>query len=438
MDFKRYFKNILSVSGLTFIAQAVSLLTTPILTRIFSPEDYGRIAIYSSIIAVLEACASLSYASGIALDREMKDAKATTRLCIFVTCIVGILGMIVIGAINLLMEGDELLRLFIIVLPVMVIFPDITAAYEGWLKRCKQYNYIGVLNIINVVATFLLSLTMGLLGYKATGLLIARCVSAILFAVVVFLVVCLKTDYRKYTATLADLKRQAIVHRRFPLFQMPFIVMNSFSGQLPTIIMNSYFPAQDIGHYAKASSITAIPSQVIGKSVGHVFYQEGALLEREEELKKIALFTFKRLLVLGGLLAFFLASLGPTLFGLVLGDKWHQAGVYSAIMAPLVAAIFINQPLSHMLFIKGKQHMGIIIGVIMLIIRCVTLLTTVYLKLSFADMLYVYTIISTIMYMVINSYFMRLARIKQLQILAWSAVVIIGSWQLGMLAGRLI
>ena len=128
MDLKKYFRNILSVSGLTFISQAISLLTTPILTRVFSPEDYGRIAVYTSIIAVMEACASLSYASGIALDRNMKDAKATTQLCIFITSVVGLLGMIVVGAINLLMDGDDLLQLFIFVLPIMVIFPDVSAA----------------------------------------------------------------------------------------------------------------------------------------------------------------------------------------------------------------------------------------------------------------------------------------------------------------------
>ena len=438
MDFKKYLKNILSVSGLTFISQAISLLTTPILSRVFSPKDYGEIAIYTSIIAVMEACASLSYASGIALDKSLKEAKATTQLCIVITCAVGFLGMLVVGTVNIFSPGNALLRLFIIALPIMVIFPDVSAAYEGWLKRCKKYNYIGILNIINVVLTFGMSLAMGLLGYKSSGLIIARCISAILFACIVYLIVVRTTEYKKLSVSIDEIKKQAIVHKRFPLFQMPFIVMNSFSGQLPTIIMTSFFPAEEIGSYSKASSISAIPSQVIGKSVGTVFYQEGALLDSEEELQRVSVFTYKRLLLLGGLLAFSLASFGPIVFGFVLGEQWYQAGIYSAIIAPLVAAVFINQPLSHILFIKQKQHMGIIIGVIMLIVRSVTLLLTVLIKLNFSEMLYVYSIVSTIMYLVINCYFLGLTKIKPIKYFAWSATVIFGLWQLGMLIGRLI
>ena len=437
MDFKKYFRNILSVSGLTFISQAISLLTTPILTRIFSPDDYGRIAVYTSIIAVMEACASLSYASGIALDREMKDAKATTQLCVIITCAVGILGALAVGAINLWVDGDELLRLFIIVLPVMVIFPDIAAAYEGWLKRCKRYTSIGVLNIVNVALTFLFSLGMGLLGYKSTGLLIARCVSAVLFAAVVYIVVLKATDYRQYTVTVADLKRQALVHKRFPMFQMPFIVMNSFSGNLPTVIMSANFPAGEVGVYTKATSISSIPSQVIGKAVGSVFYQEGALLDNEEELRKVSLFTFKRLLALGCLLAFGLASLGPAVFGLVLGEEWYRAGVCSAIIAPLIAAVFVNQPLSHMLFIKQKQHMGIVIGVIMLGIRTITLLLCVWLELGFEQMLYVYSIVSTVMYICISGYYMSLAKTRVILTTIPMIVLIFGAWQMGILISHL-
>lgn len=438
MDFTKYLRNILSVSGLTFISQAISLLTTPILSRIFSPTDYGEIAIYTSIIAVMEACASLSYAAGIALDKSLHEAKATTKLCIFITCAVGLLGMLVVGIVNLCVNGGVLLRIFIVALPVMVIFPDISAAYEGWLKRCKKYNSIGILNIINVVLTFGLSLTMGLLGYKASGLIIARCISAAIFAGIVYLIVLRTTDYKKHAVSMEEIKKQAIVHKRFPLFQMPFIVMNSFSGQLPTIIMTSFFPAEEIGSYSKASSISAIPSQVIGKAVGTVFYQEGALLEDDEGLKKISIFTYKRLLLLGGILSFVLASIGPTLFGFVLGKQWHQAGICSAIIAPMVAAMFVNQPLSHLLFIKQKQHMGIVIGIFMLAIRSITLLTSAFLKLGFIEMLYVYSIVSAIMYLVINSYFLGLAKAKPFQMFYWSAAVIFGTWQIGLLISRLL
>ena len=433
MDFKKYFANIVSVSGLTFISQGISLLTTPILSRIFSPADYGEIAIYSSIIAIMEACASLSYASGIALDRDLKAAKATTKLCIYITCVIGFLGMIVVIVINRFIINTNLLKLFIIVLPIMVIFPDVAAAYEGWLKRCKKYNLLGILNIINVLITFVFSLLMGLFGYGAAGLLIARCISAIMFGIVVYIFVVCTTEYKKYVVSINDIKRQAINHRKFPMFQMPLVIMNSFSGQLPTIIMTSNFPSIEIGYYSKGYSISSIPSQVIGKSVGSVFYQECALVNSEEEQRKLTIYTFKRLLAICTVLVLMLSTMGPVLFGVVLGTEWYMAGVYSSIMAPMVAGIFITQPLSNLLFIKQKQQMGIPIGICMLFIRVVTLSIGIMIGLMFKQMLFVYSIVSTLMYITINSYYLGLIGIKKNTSFMLPVVIIYGSWFLGLL-----
>lgn len=437
IDLRKYVRNVIGTSGLTICAQAISILTTPILSRIYTPADYGVIAVFLSVIAIMEACASLSYVSGIALDKELEDAKATTLLCIYLTIIIGVLSAFVVYFISYNNPSEELLKYFVFILPIMIIFPDISAAYQGWLKRCKKYYTIGILNIVNVGLLFLFNLIFGINGFGAKGLLFAKAISAICITVITYIVTTSITNYRQFRVKLTDIIRQAQKHRRFPLFQMPLVIMNSFSGQLPTVIMASFYNDNDLGLYSKATSISSIPSQVIGKSVAAVYYQECALVN-ERELKEISLFTYKRLLLISAVFVFFLAAFGRVIFCFVLGSAWEMAGTHASIIAPMVASIFITQPLSNLLFVKNKQVMGIPIGIIMIIIRAIALFGSIYFKLSFETMLFAYSVSSTIMYLFINAYYLRIVRIGAKYSLLLSSSVLFITWIVGLLIERVI
>ena len=129
--------------------------------------------------------------------------------------------------------------------------------------------------------------------------------------------------------------------------------------------------------------------------------------------------------------------MGPVLFGVVLGTEWYMAGMYSSIMAPMVAGIFITQPLSNLLFIKQKQQMGIPIGICMLFIRVITLSIGIIIGLLFKQMLFVYSIVSALMYITINSYYLGLIGIKKNTSFILPVAIIYGSWFLGLLFRRI-
>ena len=58
----------------TFISQFAVVLATPILTRLYDPEQFGVYAIYSSILLTVSIMTSLHYETAIPLPKKDRDA----------------------------------------------------------------------------------------------------------------------------------------------------------------------------------------------------------------------------------------------------------------------------------------------------------------------------------------------------------------------------
>ena len=79
-------------------AQLLLVLAAPILTRLYTPEDFGLLAIYTSLLALAGVISSLRYELAIPLPKEDEEAANTAVLC---------LGLIAISA---LLTGNTCAR----------------------------------------------------------------------------------------------------------------------------------------------------------------------------------------------------------------------------------------------------------------------------------------------------------------------------------------
>ena len=67
-------KNTMIVSAGTAFAQGMGIIFSPIITRIYTPEEYGLLAVFSSITALLVVFSSLRYQVAIPIaDNDEGD-----------------------------------------------------------------------------------------------------------------------------------------------------------------------------------------------------------------------------------------------------------------------------------------------------------------------------------------------------------------------------
>jgi O-antigen/teichoic acid export membrane protein len=67
-------KGLFIIGSGIFIAQLISLIATPIITRLYSPADFGVLSVFSSTLAIIVIVGGFRYEVAIPLPKEDIDA----------------------------------------------------------------------------------------------------------------------------------------------------------------------------------------------------------------------------------------------------------------------------------------------------------------------------------------------------------------------------
>ena len=67
-------RNILTLMTGTAIAQAIPIAISPILTRLYSPEDFGVFALYMGVVSIGGILATGRYEMSVMLPKKDSDA----------------------------------------------------------------------------------------------------------------------------------------------------------------------------------------------------------------------------------------------------------------------------------------------------------------------------------------------------------------------------
>ena len=86
-----FYKNVLKLISGTTLAQLIPVLVSPILTRIYSPQDFGLFALFITISAILNVLSTLRYDNVLILPRDNIDGRRVLILSICVTSFVALI-----------------------------------------------------------------------------------------------------------------------------------------------------------------------------------------------------------------------------------------------------------------------------------------------------------------------------------------------------------
>ncbi|MCL2412727.1 MAG: hypothetical protein FWC98_01150, partial [Bacteroidales bacterium] len=93
----RHAKNFLTIGFGTTIAQSIPILVAPLLTRLFSPEDFGVFANYMAMLGFLVVVNTGQYQLGIILPKVHKDAVNIAILSFFILIATTIVFVVLFG-----------------------------------------------------------------------------------------------------------------------------------------------------------------------------------------------------------------------------------------------------------------------------------------------------------------------------------------------------
>lgn len=359
--------------GGTVGAQLITLLAAPLLTRLYGPDEFGMLAVYVSLLALIGVVSSLRYELAIPLPESDVEAANVAILSLILVVLVTIISGIV-----LLQIGQDLasalgvptLARYFWLLPIGVLLKGAYDVFSYWSLRTKRYTTIAATRLYQSLATITIQLVGFKLGFVALllGQVAAQGVGTASLVRPVFAM----HEFRQVSCR--GIVRVAGRYWRFPAFTTWAGLLNSGGTQLPPILFASLFSAGFAGLYMLAHRVLSVPLSSIGEAVRSVFFSNAAAAYRENRLANQVEKLLEVLAIIAMPPLMVVAFAGPDIFSTVFGGDWRIAGEFARYMTPWLLMQFCVGPLVTTFAAIEKQHIGLVLQVQMFAIRITAIL----------------------------------------------------------------
>lgn len=402
----RILSNILMVSGGTLFAQIFAIITTPVITRIYTTEEYGILTTFNSVLSILGIAGALKFELAIPIADDEKSAFQCfiiSILALFFTTFIIFSGLFVGGREVLEYLGAENLYNYCWVIPIGIFLVQYFAIVIQYSYRERNFKRISGTTIKQSIIGNTAKILFGLLNIGPIGLLLSRIMSD---SVGAFSLTKSIAFSESKELTKESLIRTAKRYKRFPLFQLPSTIIGQVALNLPVFYIGKIYDSSTIGSFGLANTVVNLSMDLVGKSVGNVFYSEAAKLAKTNpvELKSLSNSIIKKMTILGLVPLIFLLFGGKMFFRIAFGSQWEISGTFASILSIGIFFSFVLSPISRVYEVYEKQVCGLILNCLNLAMTALFFGVAQYMNLTVYTTLAGYTIIKSILSVITFAY----------------------------------
>jgi len=359
-----FLKSVMVLTSGTVIAQIISYLITPLLTRIYSTEEMGDLGVYMRAVGFISALATARYELSLPLPKNDSHSfilyRLSLRIAGYILLACGIIGMIYLFFRPF--TWHEVL--FVLITLISSLFMVLINLGTNWSIRMKQFNKISFSKISNSLSSNLLRWLFGYLGWGSLGLLIAT-LTGFFLSSLAFIKELFQLSKSHGNVSKKKMYVLSKEYRQFPVVSLPHALIDLGRDLLVATLIIAFFSKDIFGSFNHSYTILRLPLMVIGASIGQVFFNRCSTMINEGKeiytlLKKTMLMLFGLSIIPFGLIFF----LGEPLFAFVFGSNWAESGYFSEIMAVWLMFNFLISPVSNIPMILNRQKEYFIIGLV--------------------------------------------------------------------------
>ncbi len=422
-----FYKNILTLASGTALAQVIPIIISPLLTRLYTPEDFGFLAVFLSIATIVSILITGRYELTILLPKENIKGLSLTILSVVLSLSISLMLFLVILLFrnNIIIVGSELGGWFY-VLPLSFGLLGVSQSLNYWLNRNKKFKSIAISKVVKNVANSIVSLGLGFLKFGYSGLIFGLILGQLVSSIFLFIDSYKSSSGIFHKIRFLEIKKLAIRYKDFPKINLFSAILNSLSIELPVVLLTFYFNPVVVGFYALSQRILQAPMGLIGSSIGQVYFQKvSEQADDIESLKSTTLILYKQLIRLGALPMSILFFFAPSLFSFVFGEEWREAGNYAQVLSLWILFVFISSPLSNLLTILEKHKQSVYFNLVLLISRISSIIIgALFLESGYLTIL-LYGIVGALIWLVFTFYLLSLVELKIIEIIKLTFVLLL-------------
>jgi O-antigen/teichoic acid export membrane protein len=357
-SFKRKFFHL---AGGSAAAQALSLLLVPVLSRLYSPDEFGLFALYFAFSTVIGLLSTLRFEQGIVIAEFPDEAKGLVYLSLALSTLIG-LGTLFFGfaawLLGLIGPAAESL---IVPIALSVTATGTIQTLVNWTSRHQRFDYLGFRNVAERFLVIGSGILFGVIGFTRFGLIYAQIIG-----------LCVSIGYLGFKALGFDSSERASFRRvirkyaDFPKRNFFSTALSVGSSQIMAFLFGTFYLKQDLGQYSLANRIFEAPVTLLGNSFSTVYYQE--MSQREAGDQKRLFVKSLRTMGVGIAVPILLVGFaGPYLFQTIFGESWRLAGEMARWLCVLSCfrVLFVSQ--ASLLLVKRQLHLDLLISFLLFV-----------------------------------------------------------------------
>lgn len=355
-----FLRNVLTLMPGTLLSQAIPIVFSVILARIYSPDLFGIYFVFTAILSLAIIFATGKYELAILLPSDHQEGSSIIGVALTTTLgFCSVLFVLFLGFNTWIVSwlNTPGFGVWLLLIPLSLFFSAANEIFYYWHNRMKRYSVLSWSKIIQSLSSALFQLGLGIwLKHESglvLGLIIGQAVS------VAFLVFHYQLKDRKMYgfSIFVHYKTLAKKYIQFPKDIASASFVNEMANQIPSLFMSRYLGQMVVGHYGYAQRTLRTPLGVISNAFSDVYKSRAASeFARSGQIRTLFFKTGRSLFLLSFLpfLLLFIAS--PFLFRIIFGDAYAESGVYARIFCVPLFFNFVVSPLTSTFYIINKTR----------------------------------------------------------------------------------
>lgn len=321
----------------TALAQAMPLLISPLITRLYSPEAFGLLTLFMGGVSALVVIATLRLDLATVLPDSDDEA---WRIASVVLAMVGVLTIALVffaggaGAYIATRSGYPEHSVWVWLLVFMIPLVAVSQIYTSLASRMRRFNWIAKANVLNQFVYAVSAVVIGIFGAYAEGLVVAKVLGQMICVAIVL--VSTSAAFKKVVSwpSWQDVKITVQKYKQFLFFNAPYSLIGTVARDMPIFVFSAMSVTSAAGFYGLARTVLLAPTLLFSNALSQVFYKEAVTLKGDERLGNLTLGMLKLGLLVGAPLFGFVAVWGDIFFQVFFGAVWEQAGMFAMVLAP--------------------------------------------------------------------------------------------------------
>lgn len=347
----------------TFCGQLIGFVASPVLTRIFSPDDFG---IYSTLLAatmVIAAFVALRVEELIPATPRPLAALHLVQFMISLSVVASVLALF-----GILLLGHYWARLLsipksgaavLVMLPVLLIAFGFYSGVRAWSVRQARFADIGRAQTFRAAVMVAVPAVIGITGFvQIPGFLLALGQALGLFAFAALLLRSFNQRELLILATPSWRKIKSTVNANSGMVRATSLsqIISTIYGRLPILVIASAYGPLEAGFYALADRVVTAPTALVSRAIGDVYRQRAAKMHREGGtfnilFRKVAMVTFT-LAAVPYTIAFVVI---PPHMRMIFGGAWETAAFTMSMLLISAGFSFWTTALDNTAIIVGAR-----------------------------------------------------------------------------------